>query len=319
MDLDLVAAEWSAGMFAPEKAPQLAVWALEQGFDGKALRELAGLSTATLTGERALIEAALRELGKEPLKVEDAARILTNQTCQQIISGTTTPYAGASRLWTIYGQCGRPRSLLPFLGFASELENDTRHRQRYDSLIVLEARKLLGYPADTASVRFLLTEKEFQEAIIVRRSWIASRFYRITSRAVCGCGAIFLFGLVWWQSETWSHLFGTDPVTAVGLFFFAVLNLCVALGLHEIKTWNRLINRFDQQREITLQRDSVTIARGPKIWTKKWSDFSGFYESPSMFVLQTRGAQFWTIPKRAFEPEVETLFHLFLKSKLPRK
>ena len=164
-----------------------------------------------------------------------------------------------------------------------------------------------------------MTEKEFEEAIIVKKSWITNRFFLVAARVVCGCGAIFFLGIVWWLGDTWSHLFSTDPVTAAGLLLFAVFELCIALGLHEIKVWNRLINRFDQQREITVEEDNVKITRGPKTWTKKWKGFAGFYESPSMFVLQTRGTQFWTIPKRAFDPGVEPIFCRLLESKLRRK
>ncbi len=319
MDLDSVVAEWYLGLYPPEKMPLLAVWALEQGFDGKAWRELAGLTTATSSNERGLIESALSEIGKEPPDLPNAGRILATRTCEQIISGTTSPYDGASRIWAIYDRCGMPKSLIPFVGFASEWENDQDHRHHYDNLIVAAARKLLGHPTQTASVRFILTEEEFEEAIIVRKSWITNPFYRVAGRVVCGCGAIFLLALVWWAGETWSHLFSTDPVTAAGLLLFAAFDLCIALGLHQAKVWNRLINRFDQEREITVKEDDVKIARGPKTWTKKWKEFAGFYESPSTFVLQTRGAQFWTVPKRAFEPGVESIFCHLLESKLRRK
>jgi len=273
MDLDSVIAEWYLGLYPPERTPFLAVWALEHGFDGKALRELAGLTKATLSNEKGLIEAALRELGTQPLDLQTAGRTLTTQICQQIISGRTNPYDGASRIRAIYDRCERPKSLLPFVGFASEWENDQGQRRHYDHLIVVAARKLMGHPTETASVRFLLTEKEFEEAIIVRKSWVANRFYRVASRVVSGCGAIFMPGLVWWQGETWSHLFSTDPVTAVGLFLMATFNACVALGLHQAKVWNRLVNRFDQEREITLDEEIVRIRRGPKTWTKKWNVF----------------------------------------------
>jgi hypothetical protein len=319
MDLDSIVAEWYLGLYPPEKMPILAAWALEQGLDGAALRELAGRTNATYSDERGLIERALRELGKEALDLSSAGRLLGTLLCQKIVSGSTSPHDGASRIWAIYNRCGMPKSLIPFVGFASEWEDDPDHRNHYDNLIVEAARKLLGYPSQTASVRFFLTEKEFEEAIIVRKSWQINPFYRVAGRVVCGCGAIFFLGLVWWRGKTWSHLFSTDPVTAGGLLLFAAFELCIALGLHEAKVWNRLINRFDQEREITVEEDNVKITRGPKTWTKKWKEFAGFYESPSMFVLQTRGAQFWTVPKRAFEPGVEPIFCHLLESKLRRK
>src|ERR1700730_12514058 len=98
MNLDSVNAQWSLGLYPPEKMPTLAVWALEQGFDGPALRELAGCTTATYSDEGGLIERALRELGKEPLDLSNAGRLLAILLCEQIVSGKTSPYEGASRI-----------------------------------------------------------------------------------------------------------------------------------------------------------------------------------------------------------------------------
>jgi|HubBroStandDraft_6_1064221.scaffolds.fasta_scaffold06098_4 hypothetical protein len=143
MDLNSVTAEWYLGLYPPEKMPILAVWALEQGFDGPALRELAGCTTATYSDEGDLIERALRELGKEPLDLSNAGQLLATLLCQQIISGKTSPYEGASRIWSIYNRCGSPKSLIPFVGFASEWEDDLGHRDHYDKLIGEAARKFL--------------------------------------------------------------------------------------------------------------------------------------------------------------------------------
>ncbi len=146
MDLDSIAAEWYLGLYPPEKMPMVASWALERGFDGPALRELAGLATATYSDQRSLIELALGELGKEALDVSSAGRLLATLLCQQIVSGTTSPFEGASRIWAIYDRCGLPKSLIPFVGFASEWEDDRDHRDHYDKLITEAAKKLLQTP-----------------------------------------------------------------------------------------------------------------------------------------------------------------------------
>jgi hypothetical protein len=143
MDLDLVAAEWYLGLYPPEKMPVLAVWGLEQGFDGPALRELAGRTSATRSHESDLIERALRELGKEPLDVSDAGQLSAILLCKQIVSGKTSPYDGAARLWSIYNCCGSPKSLIPFVGLASEWEDDLAHRKHYDKRILEAAKKFL--------------------------------------------------------------------------------------------------------------------------------------------------------------------------------
>lgn len=143
MDLDAVVAEWYLGFYPPERMPMLACWALEAGYDGPALRELAGCANVTWSNHGTLIERALRELGKESLSLSDAERLFAILVCRQIISGGVSPYEGASRLWAAHNRCGLLETLLPFVGFASEWEDDVAHRNHYEKLIVKAARKFL--------------------------------------------------------------------------------------------------------------------------------------------------------------------------------
>jgi hypothetical protein len=143
MDLDCVAAEWYLGLYPPEKMPAVACWALEAGYDGPALRELAACTNTTRGNHGVLIERAFRELGKEPLSLADAGRLLASVVCREIISGKASPCEGASRLWTAYNRCGLPKSLVPFVGFASEWEEDVSHREHYEKLIRKAAQKFL--------------------------------------------------------------------------------------------------------------------------------------------------------------------------------
>ena len=143
MDLGLIAAEWSLGWYPPEEMPGVACRALGAGFDGPALRELAGCTNATRSNHGVLIERALRELGKEPMSPEDAARLVAGLACRNIVSGKISPYEGASRLWKVYHYCGGPKSLIPFVGLASEWEDVVTHREHYEKLIVKAAQKFL--------------------------------------------------------------------------------------------------------------------------------------------------------------------------------
>jgi len=86
-----------------------------------------------------------------------------------------------------------------------------------------------------------------------------------------------------------------------------------------VESLNRRFNRFDLEREITIAPDGVRIARGEKVWKKKWSEFACYYETAVLYVLQTRGFEFWTIPKRAFESGIDRSFHQILDSNLRRK
>ena len=143
MDLNVVAAEWYLGLYPPEKMPTLALWALEQGFDGAALRELGGRTVATRSEDAGLIERALRELGKEPLDLSGAGQLLVNLLCQRIVKGKTSPYEAAARIWLVYDRCGCPKSLIPFVGFASEWEDDPAHRNQYEQHMIEAASKFL--------------------------------------------------------------------------------------------------------------------------------------------------------------------------------
>jgi hypothetical protein len=124
--------------------PPLTRWALEQGFDGPALRNLAGPATATLSNEP--IEAALREHGKEPLERIEAGRWIATLACKQILAGAVSPFGGAFRVWSVYDRCGCPKALRPYVGYANEWEDDPEHRDHYDKLIVKTAQTLLRQP-----------------------------------------------------------------------------------------------------------------------------------------------------------------------------
>ena len=172
----------------------------------------------------------------------------------------------------------------------------------------------------TASVRFFLTEPEYNEAVIARGSlWRTNRLYRIAGRVICDFVICFFIVAPSWVGDSWSHLLKTDPVLTIGLCGFAALWLYCALGMPWIEPLNRRFNRFDLEREITIAPDGVRIARGEKAWKKKWSEFACYYETAVLYVLQTRGFEFWTIPKRAFETGIDRSFHEILDSNLRRK
>ena len=178
----------------------------------------------------------------------------------------------------------------------------------------------LDRQAQTASVRFFLTQPEYSDAVVARGSlYRTSRLYRMAGRVVCGFGAYFFIVAPSWLGGSWSHLLKTAPLSAVSLSCFAALDLYVALGMPWIEPLNRRLNRFDLEREITIAPDGVRIVRGERVWKKKWSEFACYYETAMLYILQTRGLTFWTIPKRAFETGIERTFHEILGSNLRRK
>ena len=61
VDLELVAAEWEAGLLAPERVPAIAVALMEAGFDSPSLRVAAGLLPGETADAHDLFSAVLGE------------------------------------------------------------------------------------------------------------------------------------------------------------------------------------------------------------------------------------------------------------------
>jgi len=140
LNLDEIVVEWCLGDYPPERMPSLATWALEQGFDGPALRNLAGLATATLSNEAKLTEAALRELGKEPLERIEAGRLIVPPACKQILAVAVSPHGGGSRVWSVYDRCGLSQNAAAVLWLRKRMGDGPEHRDHYDPLIVKAAQ-----------------------------------------------------------------------------------------------------------------------------------------------------------------------------------
>src|SRR5260370_7676844 len=93
--------------------PDFAVWALENGRDGPALRELAGLNSATRSNEEKLIDRAFRELDVQPMTREQAAKLLILSVCTQIVSGQIPPHKAAkSIVYKLSLPPNKPKDLL---------------------------------------------------------------------------------------------------------------------------------------------------------------------------------------------------------------
>jgi hypothetical protein len=74
IDPHLTAAEWYLGGFDSERLPEIAREAIEHGWDGKNLAQLAALVKPTKRDVEGLVDGALRELGvAAPLSRDEAA------------------------------------------------------------------------------------------------------------------------------------------------------------------------------------------------------------------------------------------------------
>ena len=134
----------TSGRQPTEELPDLAARALARGVDVPALRELAGLRSADVREARDLFLLAMEQLGADvPVVPEELVRFWA----AGIVDGTIAPYEGARLIWWEgWNRFGRPGDLTPFVGLASQWEDDPDRRPRYEQDIVDHARRLLGRP-----------------------------------------------------------------------------------------------------------------------------------------------------------------------------
>ena len=76
LDPELLQARWVLGGIEPEQFVAIAVSALEQGFDGTALQQLAGLSRPTSRDLGTLPERVFAAMGLKPIDQDEAVALL---------------------------------------------------------------------------------------------------------------------------------------------------------------------------------------------------------------------------------------------------
>ena len=131
------------GDLDPEEMPGVALRALESGYHGPALLELARMSSPTVLNAGNLFERALGEAGRPSLPKEEAGLRVARNVARKIISGEVHPYEGAQMIWTgVWNKCGRPDELTPFVGLASLYEADPERRSLHLEEIVARAKEL---------------------------------------------------------------------------------------------------------------------------------------------------------------------------------
>lgn len=130
--LDVVAAKWVLGLIPSEALPQIAVDALEAGFDTPSLRRLAGEMHPVLAETGPLFEEVLEELRTAIPDKSRAALVIAKAYATQIVDGTLSPYDGACEIWRIeLAVEGLMLELGPFVYWASEWQDaDSPGRRR---------------------------------------------------------------------------------------------------------------------------------------------------------------------------------------------
>ena len=106
----------------------------------------AQLGRADLSGppRRDEVLRAISSLLDRGLSHSEAGRILAQQIAIQITSGEVLPYQGARTIWTsiVQREPDLEKELRPFIGLASEWEDDPASRESYEHQIRDEAREL---------------------------------------------------------------------------------------------------------------------------------------------------------------------------------
>ena len=212
-------------------------------------------------------------------------------------------------LFLLVIQCSEARLIVPKRAFRPEQERDFR--------------LLLTAPNDDARfvLDFFLTEADVKEVNSATRTWLATTSGRLTGRAICGFGAIFLLlapGLNFFSDVQggWAGMWRTYPLGTVFLVAFCLLELWVAAGQVGAKRLVRYLNHYDQRRTYTFSDREINVRCGNKNRRHFWKYILNFRETPKTFILQKHFLSCFIIPKSALGAYDVEEFRRFLLTKL---
>lgn len=151
---ELVQARWILGEFFSDDAPALAQAALENGYDGRCIRRIAGLVRPDSGDLLPLMPGFFAETGAPPsLSREEAAWILIRHISRGVIEKQISPYEGArfiayrivNSIWP-----NQRHPMVVFNALASDYEDcgsysdrPDKRRQEIDQEIMKQASALL--------------------------------------------------------------------------------------------------------------------------------------------------------------------------------
>jgi hypothetical protein len=144
---DLFVAKWYCSKVWSEDMPGFAADALEAGFDGPALRRLAGLIKPTSEEVCGLFSQVIREIGNVKIHTEEqAALLLCRVTATDIVDGRIDPLRGVEILAHLSCLLDYPLFLKEFLDLAEwpYWGEYARSRQEFAKNAIQEARKLIA-------------------------------------------------------------------------------------------------------------------------------------------------------------------------------
>jgi hypothetical protein len=115
-DLGRALAEHVLGRLSYADLPNVAVQALELGYDGPAIRRLASLDKPSYFGVGDLFEKVAVEIGVGQISKKDASIYLSKEIAKAILSGSKEPLGGAYEIWLLCAAADYPDQLLIFGG-----------------------------------------------------------------------------------------------------------------------------------------------------------------------------------------------------------
>jgi hypothetical protein len=145
MNIDTILARHVLGLLSVDELPGIALDAIQAGYDSPSLRQLAGTSEHESEEAHRLFTRTIRELELPVPPAPQAGLMLARDTAREVLSGAITPYEGAKLIWDkVYTRLPELKQLTPFVGLASEYEDDPDHRDEYSRRIIEKCESLVG-------------------------------------------------------------------------------------------------------------------------------------------------------------------------------
>ena len=174
-------------------------------------------------------------------------------------------------------------------------------------------------PREVVDVRFFLKPEELDEAATIRNVKSNQKSHKALMRTICGMGAVYAAFIPYLKGATWSIWWHQRPEAFIFWGALLLLDIYIVLGQPGMMTLNRMANRLDVERRICISHRGIDITHGRLRQQKQWKDFSFFQETPTIILLQTNGASFWTLPKRAIPAGRGDQLQTLLNAKLRRR
>jgi hypothetical protein len=174
-------------------------------------------------------------------------------------------------------------------------------------------------PREVVDVRFFLKPEELDEAASIRNVTSNRKSHKDLMRTICGLGGVYAAFMPYMKGASWSIWWHHRPDALIFWGALLLLSIYNVLGQPGIMRLNRMANRLDVERRICISHRGIDITHGRLRQQKQWTEFSFFQETPTIFLLQTNGTSFWTLPKRAIPTGREDQVLALLNAKLRRR